>query len=66
MTEPEQKSEEERPLLVGLRRIGFVLSVPLIGAALLWWLPSSQAQTIVVSLLVIVLGLAGWWYWRED
>ena len=66
VTEPQEKSKEERPLLVGLRRIAVVLSVPLIGAALLWWLPSSQAQTIVVSLLVIVLGLAGWWYWRDD
>ena len=66
VTEPEQKSKEERPVLTGIRRIGLALTIPLIGAAVLWWLPSSQSQTIAISLVVIALGLAGWWYWRDD
>jgi hypothetical protein len=66
VTEPEQKSKEESPVLTGIRRIGLALTIPLIGAAVLWWLPNTQSQTITISLLVIVLGLAGWWYWRDD
>ena len=52
--------------MTGLRRVGIALTLPLIGAALLWWLPDTPAQTILISLAVIVLGLAGWWYWRDD
>lgn len=57
--------EPERPFLTGLRRFGIALTLPLIGAALLWWLPSSITQTRWVSLVVIVAGLAGWYYWRD-
>lgn len=65
VAEPE-KQDHERPFLAGIRRLVLALSIPLVGAALLWWLPGSITQTRWVSLGVIVLALAGWWFWRED
>lgn len=53
-------------MLTGLRRLGVVLMLPLVGAALLWWLPSSPTQTRWVSLGVIVVALAGWYIWRDE
>lgn len=66
MSEPEQQPDRERPFLTGLRRLGVVLMLPLVGAALLWWLPSSPTQTRWVSLGVIVVALAGWYIWRDE
>lgn len=40
--------------------------LPLAGAALLWWLPSSPTQTRWISLGVIVVALAGWYIWRDE
>lgn len=65
MTDPDQQREEERPVLTGVRRLVVALTVPLLGAALLWWLPNSQQQTIWVSIAIIVLALAGWYVWRD-
>lgn len=66
VTEREKTNQRQRPLLTGLRRLVLALTLPLIGAALLWWLPSSQTQTRWISLGVIVLALAGWYFWRDD
>ena len=65
MSDPRETPDEERPLLVGLRRLGLVLSIPLVAAALLWWLPSTLTQTRLISLGVIVVALAGWYVWRD-
>lgn len=57
--------QKDRPV----SRFGWLLlavSLPLAGAALLWWLPRSHTQTLWVSIGVIVLALAGWHYWREE
>ncbi len=45
--------------------LGLAVLLPLAGAALLWWIPGSRAQTMWVSLVVIVVALAGWQFWRE-
>lgn len=66
MSEPRETPEEERPLLTGLRRLGVVLFIPLVAAALLWWLPRSLTQTRWISLGVIVVALAGWYVWRDQ
>lgn len=66
MSEPRDASEKKSPLLTGLRRLGVVLFIPLVAAALLWWLPSSLTQTRWISLGVIVVALAGWYFWREE
>lgn len=65
MSQPPETPEEERPLLTGLRRLGVVLFIPLVAAALLWWLPGSLTQTRWVSLGVIVVALTGWYIWRD-
>lgn len=62
----EQEPEERRPLLTGIRRVAVLLTLPLVAAALLWWLPGSLSETRWVSLVVIVVALAGWWYWRDE
>lgn len=46
--------------------LALAITLPLAGAAILWWIPGSRTQTIWVSLVVIGLALAGWLYWRED
>lgn len=66
MSERRETPEEERPLLTGFRRLGVVLFIPLLAAALLWWLPSSLTQTRWISLGVIVAALAGWYFWRDE
>lgn len=66
MTEPRETPEKERPLLTGLRRLSLALFLPLVAAALLWWLPRSLTQTRWISLGVIVVALAGWYFWRDE
>lgn len=65
MSEPRETSENERPLLTGLRRLVAALLLPLVAAALLWWVPGSLTQTRWISLGVIVVALAGWYLWRD-
>lgn len=51
-------SEEQRPL----RRVAIGLTVPLIGAALLWWIAGSDiALARWISIVVIVVALIGWY-----
>lgn len=50
-------SDEQRPL----RRLAIGLTVPLVGAALLWWIAGSDtALARWISIVVIVAALAGW------
>ena len=65
VNDPDER-ERARPLAEGLRRLALALSLPLAGAALLWWLPGTWAQTIGVSIVVIVVALAGWLHWRDE
>lgn len=66
MKDPEHQSEEDQPIRSGLRRLVLALTLPLLGAALLWWLPGSLTQTRWISIVVIVLALAGWYVWRDE
>ncbi len=65
MSDPEPP-EGDRPLARSLRRLAIALTLPLVGAALLWWFPRGRMQTIWVSLAVIVVALAGWYIWRDE
>ncbi|HUG32429.1 MAG TPA: hypothetical protein VMM14_06005 [Acidimicrobiia bacterium] len=64
MTDPDQP-DQDRPIVRSFAWLGLAVLLPLAGAALLWWVPDSRAQTIWVSLGVIVVALAGWHFWRE-
>lgn len=49
------------------RLIAAGLTVPLVGAALLWWIAGSDmTMARWISLGVIVLALAGWYVSREQ
>lgn len=51
-------SDEQSPL----RRLGIGLTVPLIGAALLWWIAGTDTSLARwISIVVIVVALAGWY-----
>lgn len=46
-----------------LRRIAIGLTIPLLAAAVLWWLAGSDLTlTRWISIGVIVLALAGWYF----
>ena len=48
------------------RLIAAALTVPLVGAAVLWWIAGSDTTlTRWISLGVIVLALVGWHYSRD-
>jgi NADH:ubiquinone oxidoreductase subunit 4 (subunit M) len=51
-----------------MRRIALGIGIPLLAAALLWWLPgSNMAGARWISVVVIVLALGGWYLsTRED
>ncbi|MGD2042382.1 MAG: hypothetical protein PVJ28_01955 [Acidimicrobiia bacterium] len=45
-----------------MKRVAIGLGIPLLAAALLWWLPGSDmAEARWISLVVIALGLGGWY-----
>lgn len=49
-----------------LRRIAIGLTIPLLAAAVLWWVSGSDlSQARWISVGVIVLALAGWYLSRE-
>ena len=55
---------EERPFL---RRLAVGLTVPLLGAALLWWIAGSDTNLARwISIAVIVAALGGWYLTRRS
>lgn len=49
-----------------LRRIAIGLTVPLLAAAVLWWIAGTDmTQTRWISIGVIVIALAGWYLSRD-
>lgn len=45
-----------------MKRIALGLGIPLVAAALLWWIPGSDmSQARWISLVVILLALGGWY-----
>lgn len=45
-----------------MRKIALGLGLPLVAAALLWWIPgSNMVEARWISLAVIALGLGGWY-----
>jgi hypothetical protein len=66
VTERDHDTEENesRP---NRRLIGATLTVLLAGAAVLWWIAGSNTTVARwISLGVIILALAGWYYSRES
>lgn len=61
-----ERRPEGSPARVMLRRITIGLTVPLLAAAVLWWVSGSDlSQARWISIGVIVLALAGWYLSRD-
>lgn len=61
-----EPNTEERGSRATRRLIAAGLTVPLVGAAILWWIAGSDmTMARWISLGVIILALAGWYFSRE-
>ncbi len=62
MDDRERRHEESSPRTM-LRRITIGLTIPLLAAAVLWWVAGSDLTLARwISIGVIVLALAGWYF----
>ncbi|MEX1037853.1 MAG: hypothetical protein WDZ96_03240 [Acidimicrobiia bacterium] len=58
-----ERRPEGSPARMMLRRITIGLTIPLLAAAVLWWIAGSDlGLTRWISIGVIVLALAGWYF----